>query len=162
MEKVNLGYSIKNIPIPTRKSYLLQLMEKIEMVIKRMRWKAIQFSNNENNNSKTEWYGLKSLSSPRPVKELTPFENELISLVKNIKFRKVRNHFQDRLQQDLRRMKASNKTMTFADKTTNIYRLTKEEYDKILNDSITATYKKANNNIKKKINATRKQVLSNN
>ena len=153
MEKINLGYSIKNIPIPTRKRYLLQLMEKIEMVLKRMRWKTIQFSNNKNNDSKTEWYGLKSLSSPRPVKELTPFENELISLVKNIKFRKVRNHFQDRLQQDLRRMKASNKTMTFADKTTNIYRLTREEYDKILNDSITATYKKANNNIKKKINA---------
>ena len=142
MEKVNLGYSIENIPIPTRKSYLLQLMEKIEMVIKRMRWKAIQFSNNENNDSKTEWYGLKSLSSPRPVKELTSFENELISIVKNIKFRKVRNHFQDRLQQDLRRMKASNKTMTFADKTTNIYRLTREEYDKILNDSITATSRK--------------------
>ena len=95
MEKINLGYSIKNIPIPTRKRYLLQLMEKIEMVLKRMRWKAIQFSNNKNNDSKTEWYGLKSLSSPRPVKELTPFENKLISLVKNIKFRKIRNHFQD-------------------------------------------------------------------
>ena len=87
------------------------------MVIKRMRWKAIQFSNNENNDSRTEWYGLKSLSSPRPVKEITPFENELISLVKTIKFRKVRNHFQDRLQQNFRRMKASNKIMIFADKT---------------------------------------------
>ena len=162
VEKVNLGYSIKSIPTPTRKSYLLQPMEKIEMVIKRMRWKAIQFSNNENNDSKTKWYGLKSISSPRPVKELTPFENVLISLVKNMKFRKVRNHFQDRLQQDLRRMKASNKTMTFADKTRNIYRLTREEYDKILNDSITATYKKASNNIKKKINAAGKQVLINN
>ena len=87
MEKVNLGYSIKKIPIPTQKRYLLQLMEKIEIVIKRMRWKAMQFSSNEYNDSKTEWYGLKSLSSPRPVKELIPFENELISLVKNIKFR---------------------------------------------------------------------------
>ena len=84
MEKVNYGYSIENIQIPAQKSYLLQIMEKIEMVIKRMRWKAIQFSDNEDNDRKTEWYGLKSLSSPRPVKELTPFENELISLVKNI------------------------------------------------------------------------------
>ena len=74
-------------------------------------------------------------------KELTPFENEVISLVKNIKFGKVRNHFQDQLQ----RMKTSNKTMTFADKTTNVYGLTREEYEKILNDSITATYKKASN-----------------
>ena len=65
------------------------------MVIKRTRWKPIQFSTNEDIVRKTEWYGLKSLSSPRPVKELTPFENELISLIKNIKFRKVRNHFQE-------------------------------------------------------------------
>ena len=101
------------------------------MKIKRMRWKAIQFNNDEDNDSKMEWYGLKSLSSPRPVKELIPFENELISLVKNIKFRKVRNHFKDQLQQDLKGMKTSNKTMTFADKTTNIYRLTREEYEKM-------------------------------
>ena len=53
------------------------------MMIKRMRRKA--------KNSKREWYGLKSLSSPKPVKELIPFENKFISLVKNIKFRKVRN-----------------------------------------------------------------------
>ena len=109
-----------------------------------------------------EWYGLKSLSSQRPVKELTSFENELISLVKSIKFIKVRNHFQDQLKQELKKMKASNKTMTFADKTTNIFRLTREEYEKILNDSITATYKKASNNIKIKTNAAGKQVLRNN
>ena len=159
MEKVNLGYSIKKIPIPTQKRYLLQLMEKIEIVIKRMRWKAMQFSSNEYNDSKTEWYGLKFLSSPRPVKELIPFENELISLVKNIKFRQVRNHFQDQLQQDLKRMKASNKTMTFADKTTNMYHLTREKYEKLLNDSSTATCKKASSNIQRKINTAGKQVL---
>ena len=48
------------------------------MVIKRTRWKPIQFSNNEDIVRKTEWYGLKLLSSPRPVREVTPFENELI------------------------------------------------------------------------------------
>ena len=55
--------------------------------------------------------------------------------------------------------KASNKTMTFTNKTTNIYRLTREDYEKIVNDSITATYKNASNNIRKKINAAGKQVL---
>ena len=59
-------------------------------------------------------------------------------------------------------MKASNKTRTSADKTTNIYHLTREEYEKILNDSITATYKKASSNVKKKTNAAGKQVLGNN
>ena len=55
-------------------------------------------------------------------------------------------------------MKASNKTMAFADKTTHIYCLTRDKYDKILSDSITATYNKVNNNIKKKINAAGKKV----
>ena len=59
-------------------------------------------------------------------------------------------------------MKASNKTMTFADKKRNIDGLTREEYEKILNNSITATYKKASNNIKRKINAAGKHVLCNN
>ena len=141
---------------------MLKLIEKIEMVIKRMRWKAIHFSDNEDNDSKTEWYGLKLLSSPRSVKELTPFENELISLVKNIIFRKVRNHFEDQLQQNIKRMKASNKAMTFVDKTTSIYHLAREEHYKIPNDSITVTYNTASNNIIKKIDASWKQVLHNN
>ena len=44
--------------------------------------------------------------------------------------------------------------MTLSDNATKIYRKTRKEYDKILNDSITTRYKKASNNIKKKINAT--------
>ena len=105
MVKISLVYSIKNILLPSRKSYLLQFIHKIEMVIKRMRWKAIHFSHNEDCQNKTEWYGLNSLNSPRPVKELTLFENELFSLVKNIKLRKVRKDLQDQLQQDLKGIK---------------------------------------------------------
>ena len=40
--------------------------------------------------------------------------------------------------------------MTFAGKTSNMYRLTKEQYDQLIMNSITFTYKKANNNIKNK------------
>ena len=69
------------------------------MVITRMRWKAIHFNNNNNsiNNNKennTKWYGLKSPYSPRQVKELIPFENDLVELIRKIKFRKIRNAFQ--------------------------------------------------------------------
>ena len=80
VKKVNIGYSIKNIPIPSERTYLLQLMEKVEMVITRMRWKEIHFNNNGsiNNNDKkdTKWYGIKSSYIPRQVKELIPFEND--------------------------------------------------------------------------------------
>ena len=40
MEKLQFDYSYKNIPIPSERNYKLQLMDKIELVIKRLRWKA--------------------------------------------------------------------------------------------------------------------------
>ena len=47
-----------------------------------------------------------------------------------------------------------------ADKTSNIYRLTKEQYDKLIVNSITSTHKKANINIKKQINKAGKNLMS--
>ena len=53
----------------------------------------------DNNKEKnTEWYGLRSPYSSRPVKELIPFENDLVELIRNIKFRKIRNTFQKKLK----------------------------------------------------------------
>jgi len=43
MEKTNLHYSTKNIPIASNCEYTMKLIEKIEAVIRRMRWKAIFF-----------------------------------------------------------------------------------------------------------------------
>ena len=45
MEKTNYGYSLKNIPVPSKRSYNLKLIEKIESVIKQMRWKTYFFLN---------------------------------------------------------------------------------------------------------------------
>ena len=133
------------------------------MVITRMRWKAIHFNKNDSKDNKiednTEWYGLKSPYSPRQVKELIPFENDLVELIRNIKFRKIRNTFQEKLKEDIKLIKDSHKTMTFADKTSNMYRLTKEQYDKLIMNSITSTYKKANSNIKKQINKAGKNLM---
>ena len=49
--------------------------------------------------------------------------------------------------------------MIFADKTSNMYRLTKEQYDKLIMNSITSTYKNTNSNIKKQINKAGKNVM---
>ena len=55
MEKLSFGYSLKNIPIPSERSYKLQLMEKTEMVIKRMRWKAIFNDIDDDDKQKNIW-----------------------------------------------------------------------------------------------------------
>ena len=149
MEKVNFKYSIKNIPIPSERTYLLQLMEKIEMFITRMRWKAIYCNNKANYNS-SERYGLKTLKCPKQVKELVPFKNDLVDMLKVTKFRKVKNQFLTKLKSDIKTVKQSKKTLTFADKTSNMYRLSKEEHVELLTNAVTSNYKKGNNSIKKK------------
>ena len=63
-------------------------------------------------------------------------------VTKYIKFRNARSDFQTTLQEDIRLIHNSKKTMTFADKTSNIYRLTKEEHNKLLRNAITSKYKK--------------------
>ena len=40
MEKLDIDYLLKNIPIPPNESYLIKLVEKTESVVKRMRWRA--------------------------------------------------------------------------------------------------------------------------
>ena len=40
---VSLNYSTKNIPIPQPNVFKKRLIEKVESVIKRMRWKALFF-----------------------------------------------------------------------------------------------------------------------
>ena len=80
MEKLNFGYSLKNIPTPDEKSYKLRLLEKIETFIKKMRWRVLFFINN--NKKATEdykegfSYGLKSGRSPPHLKDLIQFEDD--------------------------------------------------------------------------------------
>ena len=87
MEKLKFEYSTKNLPLPSERSYKLQLIEKIEMVIKRMRWKAV-FQDTKKEKSNQQRYGLRSFKIPPPVRELAAFESELIELVKKHKIPK--------------------------------------------------------------------------
>ena len=119
------------------------------------------FTNGKHNKDEnTERYGLKSLYCPKQVRELLVFENNLIALVKNIKFRKYNNSFQTKLNKDVKSLRNSNKTVTFADKTTNLYLLTKEEHDKLLQNAVTSKYKKVARKIKDKINKEGKRILN--
>ena len=68
----------------------------------------------------TEWYGLKSPYIPRQVKELIPFENDIVKLNRNIKLRKIRNTFQEQLKSDIKLINKSSKRMASADKASNM------------------------------------------
>ena len=63
MEKLNFGYSLKNIPTPDEKSYKLRFLEKVEIFIKKMRWRVLFFINNNKKATEDDKegfsYGLK-------------------------------------------------------------------------------------------------------
>ena len=49
--------------------------------------------------------------------------------------------------------------MIFGDKTSNMYRLTKGEHNKLLRNAFTSKYKKTNTKTKDKINKKGKEIL---
>ena len=121
MKKLSFNYSLKNIPVPTEKAYKNKLIESVEHVIKRMRWKAFFYNNQQKDQERTETFGIKIRKCPPQVQEMISFENDLFDMIKNVKFKFVRNTFQSQLNQDLNKIRQSKNTFVFADKTRNIY-----------------------------------------
>ena len=68
MEKINLNYSLKNISVPSKSSYKLKVIDKIETVIKCMRWKSQFFINGDSTETKKQTYGFKSKQYPSQIK----------------------------------------------------------------------------------------------
>ena len=65
-------------------------------------------------------------------------------MVRNIEFKKVTSNFQAQLSDDVRNIKKNPKLLIPADKTNNLYELTPDEYNKLLTENISKTYKKSN------------------
>ena len=55
------------------------------------------------------------------------------------------------MKEDIKNVCKSDKTLTPADKTSNMYHLTKEQYNQLKRSAITLTYKKASIKIKEKV-----------
>ena len=88
MRQFRFDYSLKNIPIPSQDAYLKNLIEKVESVTKRMRWKANFFLKESTTQNQSNLFGLSSNKSPPSIPLLKPFEDDLIKLIENVKFRR--------------------------------------------------------------------------
>ena len=161
METLNYNYSFKNILTPTNTSYQLAFIEKIESVIKRMRWKAHFFLNGDNkeNNAKTS-FGLKSRYHSPPCAELEHFGKDLINIINNVKFTNNKNSFQKMLCAEITEIKNYRNMYVFADKTKNVYRMPTSEHNKLLKENVTKAYKKAPEKPQKSINLEVKSMAT--
>ena len=133
---------MKNIPLSIEKLYKTILIEKVALLIKRMRWKAHLYENSELNTSNPLNYIFKNRKCAPQHKDLMQFENDLLKLIKSVKFKKVKNKFLDELQKDISSIKKSKNVVIFADKTQNIYETDKNTCSKLLTNNISKTYKK--------------------
>ena len=152
---------MKKIPLPSEKLYKTILIEKVELLIKRMRWEAHLYENSGLNTSNPLNYIFKSRKCPPQHKDLIQFENDLLELIKSVKFKKVKNKFLDQLHKDISTIKKSKNVFIFADKTWNIYETDRNTYKKLLTDNISKTYKKMEYNIYNKINKEAKTIANN-
>ena len=70
MERTNIDYSTKNIPVLSKDEYGMQ-------------WKALKYICKWNDSAK-ETYGFKSRKCPFVIKELVNYEEDLKLLIRNI------------------------------------------------------------------------------
>ena len=60
-------------------------------------------------------------------------------MIKNIEFRKITDAFQPKLQEDINFVKQSKNVFISTDKSTNIYTMEKDDYNRHLRENITKT-----------------------
>ena len=140
MEKVNFGYSMKNIPIPNKVAYSKTLIDKTEALVKRMRWKAFFYENPNVKSDVENSYGFGSENTPPTNPGLKQFESELFDIVGNIEFTKFKSEFQRKLCNDVKTITDSPCVYVPADKTTNMYKMSPDEYRKLVHNTVTAKY----------------------
>ena len=117
------------------------MTEKTENFIRRLRWKAYHFESNWQlvNELANGYFGFKTLPTPPLNEHLNAFEKDLYDLIQKVEFTNVQNTFQQKLKKDVESIKSSNNMLIFADKSTNLYELSRDQYEKLLHDNITQT-----------------------
>ena len=111
-------------------------------MINRIRWKG-HFSLNEKDPHMDikETCGFKTSHYPSHIQQLEPFEKDICNLVNLIKITTNVRSFQKQLNKDIRKIRKSMSLLMLNDKTTNIYEMILEEYNKLLKENITKTLK---------------------
>ena len=100
MDELNLTYAEKNIGLHSEHLIKTTLISRSEQVLSRMRWKLWHIRNPTNNESK-ENFGFRTTDSPPVMDELIRFEEDVLNLMKNIKFKPASNQLNKNIKKDL-------------------------------------------------------------
>ena len=160
MEQLDFAgnYSFKNIPTPGKLEYMKQLVNSIEKLLRRMRWRAFYFLQlGEGNDNDTQCADdeniensrfkrlFKSEAKPPFIEEMEQFEKDLLELPKKLEYRQHINEFQKLIKGNLKKIREDNpnKIIVAADKTRNYYVCDLQKHDKLLMENISKEYRLA-------------------
>ena len=105
MERTNFDYSLKTIPICNPKEYLRLIVAKTDKFLRNSRWKVWHFKNAKDTDSKQvkvkQTYGFRTVATPPIDMELYAFEQDMLRMIKNIKFRSYTDNFQKKVNEDM-------------------------------------------------------------
>ena len=145
--------TMENTPIPSTTTYLTRLIEKVESVVKRMRWKAFFFLKGKEDDQADDdvddqtrtnkTFGFKTRKCLPKVEEMDKFEDDLLKMIERVQFRKVTDDFQNKLLQVIDTIRKSKDVIVRADKMRNLYAVTEDPYEKLLTNNITKNYRSA-------------------
>ena len=85
----------------------------------------------------TETYCFKTSKCLAAIEELSGFESDLVLMIKNIQFRPVRNNFPAKLKNCIKEINNTDGLLVNADKSTNNYKFSKDQYKKHFCDNVT-------------------------
>ena len=141
MDKFNINYSLKNVPLHPKSVYKTKLIEQTEKLMSKMRWKLF-FWLNPNASSKKQTFGFKSENTAPANILLKPFEDDLLETISKIEYKNVTNPLQTIMEQDKKKINECEDVIVQADKTSNLYKMSPDQYKKLLLENITTEYKK--------------------
>ena len=152
--KADFPYSLKNVPIPSKASYIKSVIASTETFLQNLRWKAFHLlkTKNKQNKEKINTYGFKTPRNAQSVPQLEAFEADMNHLISNLEFKDHKSKFQNELSKDINKINKSNNLFIKADKTSNVYEVDTTTYKKLLHDNVTANYKKTVKETQTKIN----------
>ena len=170
MEKFDVDISLKNIGFVSHNTYENMMVDAIEDLIYRMRWKYYHFKQDKrkksqeiihepdsqsqhdlsqesiscHENMKNNCYGLRTNEQAPRDADLKPWEDDMLNIVHGLKKRDYKSVFQDKIRNIESRLRSTDKILISSDKTDNHYLITKDDYMRHLRNCITKNYRKSN------------------
>ena len=81
MEQVNFNYSMKNIPVSSKKDYLIELIHSVEKFVNNLDKRVYAFLNPIEKQHEKETFGFPSTKAPPNCEELDVLKDKLYDII---------------------------------------------------------------------------------